>query len=463
MLNFFVWLSDSLNSIFFYEIYGFPLLVVWLFAAGIYLSFKLNFPNIKLVKHGLNVAIKNKYYSQTDPGEMTPRQSLFTSITGTVGLGNISGVAIAVGLGGPGAVIWIVICGFFAMNTIFTEVVLAQTYREVTPDGKVNGGPFRYLKYGLKQLGFEKFGEILAICFSIFFVIGSIGSLMIQVNQAVVTVTDFEIFSNLKLIISVIFCLGVFAIIASGTEAVGNAASKLVPMMALIYTIGIFTILAIHFKDIPSALLEMIKDAFTIKSTFAGFVGTVVATGIKRASYSNEAGIGTSAIAHAVAKTKEPVRQAAIASLTPMISAGFFCFLTGLTIVVTGVHGGDTEGIVMTKRAFATVSSWFPIILSIMIVIFAFANCLATIFYTQSVWKNLTKNKYIMIFNIVSVLFLLPAGFLDLKTVVDISDVFFLSISIPNLIGVYMLNNVVKEKLKLYIKELKEGKFDKIQ
>lgn len=463
MLNFFVRLSEVLNSIFFYEIYGFPILVVWLFVAGIYLSFRLNFPNVRLFKHGVSVAVKNKYYSPDDPGEMTPRQSLFTSITGTVGLGNISGVAIAVGLGGPGAVIWIIICGFFAMNTIFAETVLAQTYREVKPDGKVNGGPFRYLKYGLQELGFAKFGIILSLCFSIFFIIGSIGSLMIQVNQAIVTITDFKIFSNLAVIATIIFCLGVFIIIASGTETVGNAASKLVPAMALIYTIGIFTILAFHIKNIASAILEMIKDAFTIKASFAGFIGTVVATGIKRAAYSNEGGLGTSAIAHAVAKTKEPVRQASIACLTPMISAAFFCFLTGLAIVSTGVHAGDTEGIVMTKRAFATVSSWFPIILSIMIVIFAFANCLATIFYAQSVWKGLLKGKYLMIFNIVAVLFLFPAGFLDLKTVVDISDVFFLSISIPNLIGVYMLAGVVKKKLETYIKELKESKFDKIE
>ena len=461
MLNFFVRLSEVLNSIFFYEVYGFPILVVWLFVAGVYLSFKLNFPNIRLFKHGIDVAVKNKYYSPNDPGEMTPRQSLFTSITGTVGLGNISGVAIAVGLGGPGAVIWIIICGFFAMNTIFTEAVLAQTYREVLPDGKVNGGPFRYLKYGLKEIGFAKFGAILSLCFSVFFIIGSIGSLMVQVNQAIVTLTDFKIFSNFGLIISILFCLGIFAIIASGTETVGNATSELVPAMALIYTVGIFTILAFHFKNIPSAIVEMVKDAFTIKSTFAGFIGSVVAVGIKRASYSNEGGLGTSAIAHAVAKTKEPVRQASIASLTPMISAGFFCFLTGLAIVATGVHGGDTEGIVMTKRAFATVSSWFQIILSIMIVIFAFANCLATLFYAQSVWKDLSKEKYIMFFNVVSVLFLLPAGFLDLKTVVDISDVFFLSISIPNLIGVYMLSGIVKNKLEIYIQKLKSGEFEK--
>ncbi len=284
---------------------------------------------------------------------------------------------------------------------------------------------------------------------------------MIQVNQAIVTITDFEIFSSFAVLATIIFCLGVFVIIASGTEAVGNAASKLVSAMALIYTVGIFTILGFHIKNIPSAIIEMIKDAFTVKASFAGFIGTVVATGIKRAAYSNEAGVGTSAIAHAVAKTKEPVRQASIASLTPMISAGFFCFLTGLTIVATGVHVGGTEGIVMTKRAFATVSSWFPIILSVMIVIFAFANCLATIFYAQSVWKGLLKDKYVMIFNIVAVLFLVPAGFLDLKTVVDISDVFFLSISIPNLIGVYMLSGVVKKKLEIYLQELKAGKFDK--
>lgn len=460
MINVFLSIASFLNSIFFFEIFGFPLLVIWLFSAGIFLSFKLCFPNVRFFRHGLDIALHNKYYSPSDIGEITPRQALFTSISGTVGMGNIAGVAIAIKLGGPGAVIWMMITAFFSMNTVFTEATLSQTYREVDANGKTNGGPFRYLRKGLEGIGFPKLGIGLSLLYTFTLILGSLGCSMFQVNQAVNMITDYKIFSNYKIIFGIIFGLFALYVLCNGAKSVGKIIEKIVPAMAILYLLCAITILCFNYKNIPSSFLLMFKDAFGIESVVSGFIGTLV-IGIRRAGFSNEAGLGTTSIAHAVAKTKEPVREGAIACMTPMVDTMFFCCLTALMIISTGAYTSDLNGVLMTKKAFESVAGWFPILLSIAVVLFALSNVITYSFYGQSAFKNLLKNRMTYIFNCIFVLSIFTSSFADVDSIVQIADAFVLSLSIPNLIGVYMLSGVIKQKIISYKTRWKNGEFDK--
>ena len=230
--------------------------------------------------------------------------------------------------------------------------------------------------------------------------------------------------------------------------------------MAILYLLCAIIILCTNYKNIPSSFLIMLKDAFAIESIVSGFIGTLV-MGIRRAGFSNEAGLGTTSIAHAVAKTKEPVREGAIACMTPMVDTMFFCCLTALMIISSGAYTENLDGVLMTKKAFSSVSSWFPVLLSIAVVMFALSNVITYSFYGQSAFKSLTKNRLACIFNIFFACAILVASFAEVSAIVLIADVFVLSLSIPNLIGVYMLSGLVKEKIISYEKRLKSGAFDK--
>lgn len=460
MLTIFSAISDFLNGILFYEVFGFPLLVLWLIMAGLFLSFKLCFPNVRFFKHGLDVALHNKYYSPNDIGDLTPRQALFTSISGTVGLGNISGVAIAVALGGPGAVIWMLIMAFFSMNVVFSEATLSQSYRITDQNGKIVGGPFRYLRYGLKDIGKEKIGIVLSVLFSFFLIFGVVGLSMFQTNQAIAIITNYKIFNNMNYVFGVLFAGITLYTLINGAKTIGKIIEKLIPAMAILYFFCAVVILAVNYKNILPSFIIMLKDAFGFQPIVSGLIGTMV-MGIRRAGFSNEAGLGTTSIAHSLAKTKEPIREASIACLTPMIDTMFFCFLTGLMIVASGAYNTNAEGVLMTKQAFLSVNAWFPIFLSIAIIMFALSNTLSCSFYGQTAWKNLTKGKFIFIFNILVVIGIISAAKADLDTIVSITDTFYLSLAIPNLIGVFMLSGLVKKKLIDYREKLKSGVFDK--
>ncbi len=458
MLNILLYIANIFDYIFSYEIFGFPLLVVWLMCAALFLSFKLGFPNIKYFRHGLDVALHNKYYSPDDPGEITPRQALFTSISGSIGLGSIAGVAIAISVGGPGAIIWMIITAFFNMNTVFAETTLSQTYKKVEDDGKTNGGPFRYLRYGLEDIGYKKIGIVLSKFFSFMLIFGCLGSGMFQINQAVNTITDYSIFSNFKIILGTVFAIFAFYMLLGGVETISKIVEKLVPAMALLYTICAIIILSFNYANIIPSISLIFTEAFSPKAVMGGIVGVIV-MGIKRSVFSSEAGLGTTSIAHAVAKTKEPVRQASIASLTPLITM-FFCTLTALIIIATDAYKTGSEGVIMTKDAFLSVSSWFPILLSTAIVLFALSNMLSYSFYGQSAWRSFFKNKLTIIFNAIYAIAIFSSSMADLNSIVQIADVFVLSMAIPNLIGIYMLSGLIKKKIQRYDELLKSNAFD---
>jgi len=458
MLQFFIYIANILDYIFSFEIFGFPLLIIWLIVAALFLSIKLGFPNIKYFRHGLDVAINNKYYSPDDSGEITPRQALLTSISGSIGLGSIAGVAIAISIGGPGTIVWMIITAFFSMNTAFSEAVLSQTYKKVEADGKINGGPFRYLRYGLEDIGYKKIGVVLSKFFGFMLIFGSLGSGMFQVNQAINTITDYKVFNNLKIVFGILFAVFALYILLGGVKLISKVVEKLIPLMAILYTICAIVIVGFNYKNIIPSFVLIFSEAFSPKAIAGGLIGTIV-MGVKRSVFSSEAGLGTTSIAQAAAKTKEPVRQASIASLTPMITM-FFCLLTSLMIITSGVYKNNSEGVIMVKDAFLTVSSWFPLLLSTSIVLFAISNILSYSFYGQSAWRSFFKNKLTIIFNIIYPMAIFSSSMADLSSIVQIADTFVLSMAFPNLIGVYMLSGLIKRKISNYDKLLKNGDFD---
>ena len=406
---------------------------------------------------------KRKYSSDKDPGEVTHLQALTAAVSATVGLGNIAGVAVAVTVGGPGAVIWMMIAGFFGMSAKFAEVTLGLKYRKIDENGKVSGGAFHYLTEGLAEKNLPMLGKVLAVIFAIFCIGGSLGGgNMFQSNQTVSIMTDtFGVFGELDWAISLVLAVSVGFVLIGGIKRIANVAEKIVPLMALIYIAASLVVIVVNADKIGSAVSYMFQDAFSGIAVGGGILGVII-NGFKRAAFSNEAGLGSAPIAHSAAKTKEPVREGAVALLEPFLDTMVICFITGLVITITGVYeSGDAgNGVLLTSAAFSTVIAWFPNVLAIAVALFAFSTMITWSYYGERAWGYLFGYKYLSVFHIIFCFFVFLGGVLDnISLVVDFSDLLLLSMAIPNIIGLYILSGTVKKELDGYNKKLKEGKF----
>ena len=443
-------------------IFGFPFLVLWLIIGGIFFTFKLNFVNLRLFTHAIKV-VRGKYEedSKDAPGKISHAQALFTAVSATVGLGNIAGVAIAIAIGGPGAVIWMMIAAFFGMSTKFAEVTLGHKYRKFDNDGHLLAGPFYYLEAGLIKKNMPRLGKYLAKISAYCCVLGAIGAgLMFQANQTVAIIADsFSLGSQSKLILVSMITLSVAFILIGGIARIAKITEKIVPFMAITYVLCCLVILYCNIAQIPNAVKIMFSLAFSGSAIYGGVIGAII-QGIKRSAFSNEAGLGSAPIAHAAAKTKEPVREGAVAILEPFIDTIIICFMTGIVIIVTGVYNNDSvSGVLMTKEAFATVSSWFPYLLSFVVFMFAFSTMLTYSYYGQQAWRFITKKADYKICHIVFAFFIFVGGMLKIGVVIDFADILFLSMAIPNLIGLYIMSGEIKDLTKSYILRLKNNNF----
>ena len=458
-----------MSSILFFPVMGFPLLVVWLVAGGIFFTLRLGFVNVRFFAHGIMVA-RGKYSKDSDPGEVTHFQALTAAVSATVGLGNIAGVAIAVSLGGPGAVIWMMIAGFFGMSAKFAEVTLGQAYRKIDAQGKVSGGAFYYLQEGLAEHNFPRLGKVLAVAFAIFCIGGSLGGgNLFQSNQTVIILKDtYPLISDLDMILALVLAISVGIVLIGGIKRIAHVAEAIVPLMAFIYVTAAIVVLVTNADKIPDGLSFMFRSAFS-NDAFAGGIAGALINGFKRAAFSNEAGLGSAPIAHAAAKTKEPVREGCVALLEPFIDTMVICLMTGLVITVTGVYAsGDAsaEGVTLTSQAFATVIDWFPMILSIAVALFAFSTMITWSYYGERAWGYLFGKKSIRLYHVIFCAVVFIGGVLqkdDINLVVDLSDLLLLSMAIPNMIGLYFLSNKVAKMLSEYNKKLKQGKFKQVQ
>ncbi len=437
-----------------------PFIVFWLIAGAVFFTLRFGFVNIRAFKHAW-IVTTGRYDDPDDPGEVTHFQALSSALSATVGLGNIAGVAVAVAVGGPGAVFWMIVAGFLGMSSKFTECTLGQMYREVGEDGQILGGPMRYLQYGLDQLGLPRLGRVLAVMFAIMCIGGSFGGgNMFQANQSYAQVADVLPFfaggwGALAYGLILAFLVGV--VIIGGIRRIGQVAGFIVPVMCGIYLVaGLFIILT-NFDRVGTALGKIVGEAFTPEAGFGGALGVLV-TGFRRAAFSNEAGVGSASIAHSAAATDEPVREGIVALLEPFIDTILVCTMTGLVVVITGAYeGGGHEGVLMTSKAFATVLPWFPNVLSLAVFLFAFSTMISWSYYGERCWAFLFGAQFSMAYRVLFLGFVVLGSVLKLGNVIDFSDLMILGMSFPNILGAVLLSGKVRDALMSYWSRYKSG------
>lgn len=477
MNSIFEQINQVLGAIFFFDIFGgsiegssMPFIVAWLIFGGVFLTFRFGFINVRMFVHSFKI-ITGKYKTADDVGEISPFQSLTTALSATVGLGNIAGVAIAIAIGGPGATFWMILAGFFGMTMKFTEVTLAQIYRETRPDGRIMGGAMQYLSIGLASKGFVKMGKFLAILFSILAIGGSLGAgNAFQTSQAMGALAErVPFFAEYPIVFGIIMASLVGFVIIGGIKRIASTAEKIVPLMVFIYLLASIWILIVNAQAVPHAINLIFTEAFAPLSAFGGFIGVLV-QGFKRAAFSSEAGIGSAAIVHSTASVKYPVRQGLVALYEPFIDTIVICSMTALVIVTTGVYAPDGEfasliaskqGAALTSAAYGTVISWFPIILSFSIVLFAFSTMISWSYYGERSWTYLFGEKYTIIYKIIFVLFTVMASVTSASALLEFSDLLILGMALPNLIGLYILQGDVKDNLNAYMSKYRDGELDR--
>ncbi|MFK7991107.1 MAG: alanine/glycine:cation symporter family protein, partial [Sandaracinaceae bacterium] len=367
-----------------------PFIVLWLVLGAVFFTLRMRFVNLWGFKHAVEITA-GRYDDPDEVGEVSHFQALSSALSATVGLGNIAGVAIAVGLGGPGAVFWMVMAGFLGMSSKFTECTLGQMYRLVDDEGRVLGGPMRYLSAGLATRGLPKLGKVVAALFAVMCIGGSFGGgNMFQANQAYAQATRvMPALEGYPWLFGIIVAVLVGLVILGGIKRIGQVAGAIVPAMCAVYVIAGLWILGANAAEVPAAFAKIVGEAFSPEAGVGGLVG-VLMTGFKRAAFSNEAGTGSASIAHSAAATSEPIREGLVALLEPFIDTIIICTMTGLVVVVTGEYlnmpeGADstTRGVLMTSAAFESVFPWFPYVLAVAVFLFAFSTMISWSYYGE--------------------------------------------------------------------------------
>ena len=472
--NIFKPIVDNIARVIFYDVsrlFGqnkeMPFIVIWLIFGALFFTFKMNFINLRGFSHAISL-VKGDYHDPNNKGEVSHFQALTTALSGTVGLGNIAGVAIAISLGGPGATFWMIIAGLIGMSSKFVECTLGVKYRKIDENGVVSGGPMYYLKEGLAKRNFPKLGNFLAILFAILCVGGSIGGgNMFQANQAFAAFkTVFPAMSNFGPIFGLFLALMVGFVIIGGIKSIAKVTEKIVPFMAAIYVGAALIIIGYHFTDIGMVFGKIISGAFSPEAGLGGFIGVLI-IGFKRAAFSNEAGVGSASIAHSAAKTKEPVSEGMVALLEPFIDTIVICTMTAIVIIITGTYANDggLGGSELTSEAFGSVIWWFPYILTIAIFLFAFSTIISWSYYGLKSWTFLfgqNKNTELT-YKILLLFFVVVGSTVNLGSVLDFSDMMILAMAFPNIIGLLFLSSEVKEDLKKYLDKVKNGSIKKFK
>nr|WP_255554812.1 amino acid carrier protein [Sphingomicrobium sp. B8] len=428
------------------------LIVIWLAVPMLFFTFYLGFINIRGFGHGVKT-VRGRFADDSAKGEMTQFQALSTALSGTVGLGNIAGVAVALAMGGPGAIFWMFVIGLFAMTLKFSEVTLGMKYREEMPDGTVRGGPMYTLKNGLAQRGYPTAGKWMGGLYAFLAMFAALP--MFQVNQSFAQAGNafgFGSGQSEALIYGCVLAFFTALVIFGGARWLGRVTSAIVPTMGAVYLLGIFIILAMGFDQIPAALGAIVGDAFTGEAAAGGAVGAFV-VGMRRAVFSTEAGTGSSVMAHVHARTREPVSEGLVALLEPFIDTVVICSLGGLALVVSGTWLDPTlEDIAITSQAFADVAPWMPLLLATAVVLFAFSTVCAWGFYGSQAWGYLfgSGKQSLLTYKMVFVL-LLPAGAIfPLDIVISFVDSAFFLMAIPNIIALYIFAPELKAMLADY-------------
>ena len=401
-------------------------------------------------------------------GEVSHFQALTAALSATVGLGNIAGVAVAISLGGPGATFWMILAGFLGMATKFTECTLGVKYREVTEDGTVHGGPMYYLSKGLKEKGLGGLGKVLAIFFAIMCIGGSFGGgNMFQANQAAAQISGKLGFESgaAGVIIGIVMAIIVGIVIIGGIKRIGSVTEKVVPFMAVIYVGAALVILGMHYSSIPEAFGLIYDGAFNSSAALGGIVGVLI-VGFQRAAFSNEAGVGSSAIAHSAVRTKYSASEGIVALLEPFIDTVIICTMTALVLIITNIDGGfieygnsDVQGIELTAQAFNSTIPYFDWVLMIAAVLFAISTMLSWSYYGLQAWKYLFGKTKIAdtTYKVIFLFFVIVGASISLGAVIDFSDAMIFAMVFPNIIGLIILAPKVSKELSRYKAAIKKA------
>lgn len=450
------WLERTL----FFSIGGLPFIIVWLLTGAVYFTLRMGFINIRAFKHGIEVLL-GRYDAPEEAGEVSHFQAIATALSATVGLGNIAGVAIAIQVGGPGAVVWMTLAGFLGMSSKFVECTLAQQYRILRPDGTVAGGPMYYLAAGFAERGMGRLGRGLAIAFACLCALGGLGAgNMFQVSQTQAAVAHlFPGLHDYLWLYGVAISALVGLVIIGGIRRIGAVASAIVPTMIALYVLSGIVVILLNAPAVPTAAGLIWQQAWHPQAVSGGALGVLV-QGIRRGLFSNAAGVGSAAIAHAATRTNEPVREGIVASLEPFIDTVVICNITALVCVVTNAYQEappSALGFDLIAAAFSHLATGFPAILTVAVCLFAFSTIISWAYYGEQCWGYLTGERYLMAYRV----FYVGATFVGSVTrpsaVLAFSDLMMFAIAIPNLIGCVVLSNQVARDLQTYWQRLVSG------
>jgi alanine or glycine:cation symporter, AGCS family len=442
-----------------------PLAVLILMLGAIFFTIRLGFPQFRVLGHAMSI-VRGKYDDPNTPGEVTSFQALTAALSATVGLGNIGGVAIAIGTGGPGATFWMILAGLIGMASKLTECTLGQMYRKKRPDGRVMGGAMYYLSDGLKEMGMGGLGKVLAVLFAVICIGASFGGgNTFQVNQSYQAVSaTFSFLEGQDHLYGIIMAILVGAVIIGGIQRIAQVAEKIVPTMCAIFVLACLIILLMRAGDIPSAFASIISGAFNPDAMFGGALG-VLALGFKRAAFSNEAGIGSAAIAHSAAKVPYPMQEGIVAALEPLIDTVIVCTMTALVIVITGAYSNpeyasmvaNDQGAALTSAAMKSVLPGFQYVLAVAVILFAFSTMISWSYYGERCWAYLFGDKSSMVYRIIFVVFVYLGAITSASNILNFGDLMIFGMVLPNIIGVVLLSGKVKRHFKEYWAMHKNG------
>lgn len=494
--------SDFFSSVIFFEIMGTPFVLILLVASAAFFTIYFGFPNIRHFGTAINVVrgkydevdhpvVENAYGDSTpggdsietirdesEEGEVSHFQALATAVSGTVGNGNIAGVALAIALGGPGATFWMIVCGLLGMSTKFVECTLGVQYRDVGEDGTVYGGPMYYISKGLKEKGFQTLGKVAAALFAIFCIGGSFGGgNAAQSNQATIVIKEMFGWESTAAgaIVGVVLAVLVGIIIIGGIKRIASVTEKVVPFMAVMYVLACLYILGANYSLVDDAIALIVKEAFNPTAIGVGGVIGVLLVGFQRAAFSNEAGAGSASIAHSAVKTKYSASEGLVALLEPFIDTVLICTMTALVIIIFNFggffqYGGDGTGAVLingvayegagiTSKAFAQYIPYSDVFLTVAVVLFAVSTMISWSYYGLQSWKFLFgRGKAAdLTYKILFLIFVVIGAAASMKSIWAFSDAMIFAMVFPNMVGLYFLFPVVKKQLRRYLDAIKSN------
>ncbi|MCH2123364.1 MAG: alanine:cation symporter family protein [Pirellulaceae bacterium] len=444
-----------------------PFVVLWLLLGASFFTLRMGLINVRGFWHAIRLT-KGDYDDPNDVGEVSHFQALASALSATVGLGNIAGVAIAIGTGGPGATFWMIVVGFLGMSSKFAECTLGQMYRKVNDDGTVSGGAMHYLRDGLADLGLKPLGSILAFVFAVLCIGASFGGgNAFQIGQSLDAIRgDIPLFDNYPWVYGLLMACLAGIVIIGGIKSIGAVASKIVPFMCVAYVLMALFILGTNLDKIRGALESIFAGALSLEAGFGGFLGVMV-IGIQRAVFSNEAGIGSAAIAHSAAKTDEPVSEGIVALLEPFIDTVVICTMTALVIIITGaveanpelVAGENKSGAALTVAAVSGEYGieWFKYVLFAAVVLFAYSTLVSWSYYGERCWISIFGASASIYYKILFLAFTVLGSIVTTGNILDFSDLLILGMALPNIFGVALLSGRVKRALDTYWQKHQAG------